>query len=94
MSLGPGARLGPYEIVSAIGAGGMGEVYRATDTILRRQVPIKVLPDSFARDSERLARFECKAQALAALNDHWRYAKSVWGSESAVRGRDAGNQSR
>jgi serine/threonine protein kinase len=50
MPLGPGTRLGPYEIVSAIGAGGMGEVYRATDTNLRRQVAIKVLPDAFAQD--------------------------------------------
>jgi serine/threonine protein kinase len=50
MPLGPGARLGPYEIQSAIGAGGMGEVYRATDTNLARQVAIKILPDAFAQD--------------------------------------------
>src|SRR5438552_2638047 len=68
MSLGSGARLGPYEIVSAIGAGGMGEVYRARDTRLQRDVAIKVLPDLFAADSDRLARFEREAQLLAALN--------------------------
>jgi Tol biopolymer transport system component len=68
MPLGPGARLGPYEIVSAIGAGGMGEVYRATDTSLGRQVAIKVLPHAFAQDAERLARFEREAKTLAALN--------------------------
>src|SRR5262245_57300765 len=68
MSLGPGTRLGPYEIQAAIGAGGMGEVYRATDTALGRQVAIKVIPDPFATDPERLARFEREAKTLAALN--------------------------
>ena len=68
MSLGPGARLGPYEILSSIGAGGMGEVYRARDTRLQRDVAIKVLPDLFAADPERLARFEREAQMLASLN--------------------------
>jgi serine/threonine-protein kinase len=68
MALGPGARLGPYEIQSAIGAGGMGEVYRATDTNLNRQVAIKVLPETFAHDTERLARFEREAKTLASLN--------------------------
>ena len=68
MSLAPGARLGPYEIVSALGAGGMGEVYRARDTKLHRDVAIKVLPDLFAADPERLARFEREAQVLASLN--------------------------
>ena len=68
MPLGPGARLGPYEILAAIGAGGMGEVYRATDTTLGRQVAIKVLPEAFAQDAERLARFEREAKTLAALN--------------------------
>src|SRR5215467_13629522 len=68
MPLGPGTRLGPYEIVSAIGAGGMGEVYRAHDTSLNRDVAIKVLPDLFASDPERLARFTREAQTLAALN--------------------------
>ncbi len=68
MALSPGARLGPYEITAAIGKGGMGEVYRARDTKLHRDVAIKVLPDLFARDPERLARFDREARTLAALN--------------------------
>ena len=64
----PGARLGPYEIVTPLGAGGMGEVYRARDTRLGRDVAIKVLPEAFASDPDRLARFEREAQVLAALN--------------------------
>src|SRR4051812_11455446 len=67
-SLSPGSRVGPYEIVSLLGAGGMGEVYRARDTKLNRDVAIKVLPALFAADPERLARFEREAQTLAALN--------------------------
>ena len=63
-----GSRLGPYEIVGTLGAGGMGEVYRARDTQLNRSVAIKVLPELFAADSERLARFTREAQTLAALN--------------------------
>src|ERR1700684_724156 len=63
-----GKRLGPYEILSAIGAGGMGEVYQAHDSNLRRDVAIKVLPEAFAHDPERLARFRREAQLLAALN--------------------------
>ena len=57
MTLAPGAKLGPYEIVSPLGAGGMGEVYRARDPRLARDVAIKVLPEAFAADPERLARF-------------------------------------
>ena len=68
MALKPGTRLGSYEITAPIGAGGMGEVYRATDTKLRRDVAIKVLPEDFAQDPERLARFEREARALASLN--------------------------
>jgi Tol biopolymer transport system component len=68
MSLDAGARLGPYEIVALLGAGGMGEVYRARDTKLNRDVAIKVLPDLFAADPERLARFTREAQTLASLN--------------------------
>jgi eukaryotic-like serine/threonine-protein kinase len=68
MPLGPGTRLGPYEIVSALGAGGMGEVYRATDTNLKRAVAIKVLPASLSNDPERLARFQREAEVLASLN--------------------------
>ena len=68
MSLTAGARLGPYEILGALGAGGMGEVYRARDTKLNRDVAIKVLPDLFVADPERGARFAREAQLLAALN--------------------------
>ncbi len=68
MSLEPKSRLGHYEIVSPLGAGGMGEVYRARDPKLEREVAIKVLPADFAADPERLARFEREAKALAALN--------------------------
>ena len=68
MTLSPGTRLGSYEIAAAIGAGGMGEVYRARDTKLNRDVAIKVLPAAFADDPERLARFTREAQTLASLN--------------------------
>ncbi len=68
MAILPGRRLGPYEILSAIGAGGMGEVYRARDTKLGRDVAIKVLPEAFAHDPERLSRFQREAKMLAALN--------------------------
>lgn len=64
----PGRRIGPYEILSAIGAGGMGEVYKARDTRLNRDVALKILPESFANDAERLRRFEQETQAVAALN--------------------------
>jgi serine/threonine protein kinase len=63
-----GTRLGPYEIIASIGAGGMGEVYRARDTRLGRDVAIKVLPRSLANDAEALARFEREARVLAAIN--------------------------
>jgi len=68
LALTPGTRLGPYEILSALGAGGMGEVYRAHDTRLHRDVAIKVLPPAFATDAGRLARFDQEARATAALN--------------------------
>src|SRR5271168_3093709 len=68
MSLTTGTKLGPYEIIAPIGAGGMGEVYRAKDTRLGRDVALKILPDSFARDADRLRRFEQEARAVAALN--------------------------
>src|SRR5262247_3178688 len=68
MTLPPGTRLGLYTIVSQLGAGGMGEVYRATDTNLKRQVAIKVLPASVASDADRLVRFQREAELLAALN--------------------------
>jgi hypothetical protein len=68
VSLSPGTRLGPYEVTAQIGAGGMGEVWCATDTNLGRQVAIKILPDAFAQDPDRLARFEREAKTLASLN--------------------------
>src|ERR1700678_2164673 len=68
MALTAGTRLGPYEILAPIGAGGMGEVYRAKDTKLQRDVAIKVLPAALAQDPERLARFEREAKVLASLN--------------------------
>lgn len=68
MALTSGTRLGPYEISGAIGAGGMGEVYRATDTRLGREVAVKVLPAGFAQEADRLARFEREAKVIAALN--------------------------
>src|SRR5271168_5097206 len=68
MTLLPGTKLGPYEIVAPIGAGGMGEVFRAKDIRLGRDVAIKVLPESFSRDADRLRRFEQEARAVAALN--------------------------
>ena len=68
MALTPGTRLGPYEVTAQIGVGGMGEVYRATDTKLDRDVAIKVLPESLAGDLDRIARFEREAKTLASLN--------------------------
>src|SRR5271167_2092776 len=68
MPLPIGSKFGPYEIVAPIGAGGMGEVYRARDTRLGREVALKVLPESFSRDAERLRRFEQEARSVAALN--------------------------
>ena len=68
MTLNPGTRLGAYEILSALGAGGMGEVYRARDTKLDRDVAIKILPEAFALDADRVARFQREAKVLASLN--------------------------
>ena len=68
MPLTSGTRLGAYEITGTLGAGGMGEVYRATDTNLKREVAIKVLPESVASDADRLARFQREAEVLASLN--------------------------
>src|SRR6267154_5760667 len=68
MLLRAGDKLGPYEIASLLGAGGMGEVYRARDTRLKRYVALKVLPSEVARDDERRQRFEQEARAVAALN--------------------------
>ena len=68
MSLSAGARLGPYEVLAPLGAGGMGEVYRARDERLKRDVAIKVLPSLFSADPDRLRRFEQEAQAAGSLN--------------------------
>jgi serine/threonine protein kinase len=68
MALSPGEKVGPYEILAALGSGGMGEVYRARDTRLERDVAIKVLPQSFSSDADRLRRFEQEARTVAALN--------------------------
>jgi eukaryotic-like serine/threonine-protein kinase len=68
LALTPGTRLGVYDIIAPLGAGGMGQVFRATDTKLKRQVAIKVLPSSLAADADRLARFQREAEVLASLN--------------------------
>jgi serine/threonine protein kinase len=68
MPISPGDKLGPYEILAPIGKGGMGEVYRARDTKLKRDVAVEVLPEAFARDPERMARFQREAEVLASLN--------------------------
>src|SRR3989442_340465 len=81
MSLSPGTRLGPYEILALLGAGGMGEVYRASDTRLGRDVAIKILPDVFFVDPDRRVRFEREARMLAALN-HPNIA-AIYGLEEA-----------
>ena len=81
MTLIAGTRLGPYEILAALGAGGMGEVYRARDTTLGRDVALKTLPASFAADPERLARFEREAKTLASLNHP--HIAQIYGFETA-----------
>jgi serine/threonine protein kinase len=68
MPLGVGTRVGVYEVLGSLGAGGMGEVYRARDTRLKREVALKILPASFATNPERLARFQREAEVLASLN--------------------------
>jgi Tol biopolymer transport system component len=82
VALTPGTRLGPYDITAQIGEGGMGAVYRATDTSLGRQVAIKVLPDAFASDPERLARFEREARTLASLNHP--HIAAIYGFEKSA----------
>jgi serine/threonine protein kinase len=76
-----GTRLAHYEITSHLGSGGMGEVYQATDTRLGRSVAIKILPDAFTHDTDRLARFEREARALASLNHP--HIASIYGLEEA-----------
>jgi serine/threonine-protein kinase len=82
LPLSPGTHLGPYEVVAQIGEGGMGAVYRATDTNLSRQVALKVLPDAFAQDAERLARFEREAKTLASLNHP--HIAAIYGFEKSA----------
>src|SRR6516165_7474929 len=82
MALQPRSRVGPYEVVSVLGSCGMGEVYRARDTKLNRDVALKVLPDAFTRDADRLARFKREAQVLASLN-HPNIA-SIYGFEDST----------
>jgi eukaryotic-like serine/threonine-protein kinase len=82
MSLASGARIGPYEVIGSLGVGGMGEVYRARDTKLGRDVALKILPDAFAQDRERLARFQREAQVLASLN-HQNIA-AIYGLEDST----------
>src|SRR6266496_1333112 len=81
MPLASGSRLGPYEILSALGAGGMGEVWKARDGRLGREVAIKVLPEAFAADAERLARFRREAHVLASLNHP--HIAAIYGLEEA-----------
>ena len=81
MSLVTGTRFGVYQVLELIGAGGMGEVYRARDTKLQRDVALKSLPDLFAADPERLARFRREAQVLASLNHP--HIASIYGFEEA-----------
>jgi serine/threonine protein kinase len=83
MTLTPGTRLSSYEILESIGAGGMGEVYKARDTKLGREVAIKVLPKAFAENKERLARFEREAQLLASLNHPTSQLSSTFRSMTA-----------
>ena len=75
MTLAAGTSLGPYQIESPIGAGGMGEVYKATDTRLERTVAIKVLPAPVASDPERKSRFEREAKTVAALRYTWAFVR-------------------
>jgi eukaryotic-like serine/threonine-protein kinase len=82
MPLAIGARLGPYDIVSPLGAGGMGEVYRASDARLKRQVALKILPSEMAQDPDRLARFQREAEVLASLNHP--HIAAIYGLEDAL----------
>jgi serine/threonine protein kinase len=81
MSLSAGTRLGSYKILSGLGAGGMGEVYRARDTRLDRDVAIKILPEAFAADAQRVARFQREAKVLASLNHP--HIAAIYGLENA-----------
>ena len=85
MALSAGTRLGPYEILEPLGAGGMGEVYRARDTRLEREVAVKVLPERVAQDPEALVRFEREARAVAGLSDARICALHDVGAEDGVQ---------
>ena len=87
MSLTPGAKLGPYEILNSLGAGGMGEVYLANDTRLHRKVAVKILPTHLAEDSERRKRFEREARVVASLNHLHICAVYDIGEQETERGR-------
>jgi serine/threonine protein kinase len=96
MALSPGTRLGHYDVTALIGEGGMGQVWQATDTQLNRQVALKILPDAFAADPDRLARFQREAQILASLKHDSRKLHSTRGrlpdmgrSDSEARPRSA-----
>ena len=82
MLVAPGTRLGVYDITAQIGEGGMGQVYRATDTKLKRQVAIKILPPSLAADADRLARFQREAEMLASLNHP--HIAAIYGLEESA----------
>jgi serine/threonine protein kinase len=84
MAVTPGLRIGPYEVIGPLGAGGMGEVYRARDTNLDRDVALKILPELFAQDVERLERFQREAKALAAMNHP--HIAQVFGLETVKAG--------
>ena len=85
MPLTAGTRIGTYRILAPLGAGGMGEVYRANDTKLGRDVALKVLPEAVARDADRLARFEREARMVAAATDGSRCWTSAWRSGPRAR---------
>ena len=86
MSLAAGSRLGPYEIVSSLGAGGMGEVWRAKDTRLNRDVAIKILPEAFASNPVLIARFEREARSISSLNHpHIAHIYSVTAADESNR---------
>src|SRR5580704_14458523 len=85
MPLAPGVRLGPYEVLSPLGAGGMGEVYRARDARLGRDVAIKILPERLAGDPKSLARFEREARAVAALSHPHILAIHDFGEDRGIR---------
>src|SRR5687767_12136951 len=93
MSLQPGSRVGSYEVIDALGAGGMGEVYRARDSKLGREVALKVLSDQFVSDADRLARFVREAQILASLN-HPNIAQIHGLEEGAIHARSSWNWSK